>query len=686
MKSDERPVRIVKIAELKNRLSHYLRRVRSGETIVVRDRDAVIARIPPPRGSAARPLHRQLCDGFRDAIVARRLRGGQRLPSTRTLAAELGERGTAEVHCAEAERIGTRLENRWLLADIEHLRAQWDLADGEPARAIRRLDRAVTLMDAAALEATDGDGCTTSCHEDFLVKDTTSPAITSAPAGGHLGCNLVPLPDDEAIKAAVTATDTCGAATISVSHTDSPNGCLLTRTFAITATDSCGNPAETTVVYTWTVDTTPPTFTHLPTGTDLGCNPASTPDNAAVMADVTASDTCGEPTISVSHTDSVSGCVHTRTFAITATDGCGNPAVTSVQYTWTVDTTAPTFTDLPKGGDLGSDPVTTPEDATVQADVRANDACGAPTISVSHTDSDSGCVRTRTFAIRATDDCGNRAETTVEYTWTVDTTAPTFTFWQSLARRDGLTGETLATPRQKLSRAEALRIYTINGARAAFWEGRLGSIEPAKLADLVVLSDDIMTMPEDRIPETTVLATLLAGVSYGESLGARRLGGIALGFAGVAVIVTRGHPGTSSALGDLLTLGASLSWALYTVVGKPVLARATPLAVTAWASLAGAIPLLPLGLPGLHEVRWGALTAGQWLLLAYLSAGTIALGNLLWYVALSRPATARVGVFSFLVPVIATAIAVLAGQETLTASLALGAAAVLCGVALTRRA
>jgi drug/metabolite transporter (DMT)-like permease len=183
-----------------------------------------------------------------------------------------------------------------------------------------------------------------------------------------------------------------------------------------------------------------------------------------------------------------------------------------------------------------------------------------------------------------------------------------------------------------------------------------------------------------------VLATLLAGVLHGEPLGARRLGGVALGFAGVAVIVTRGHAGSSSPLGDLLALGASLSWALYTVVGKPVLARATPLAVTAWASLAGTIPLLPLGLSGIHEVRWNALTAGQWLLLAYLSAGTIALANLLWYVALSRVATARVVVFSFLIPVVATAIAVLAGQETLTTPLVLGAAAVLCGVALTHRA
>jgi predicted amidohydrolase YtcJ len=52
---------------------------------------------------------------------------------------------------------------------------------------------------------------------------------------------------------------------------------------------------------------------------------------------------------------------------------------------------------------------------------------------------------------------------------------------------------------------------TYNAAYAAFWEHRIGSIEPGKLADLAILSDDIMTMPEDRIPEAKVLATLLGG-------------------------------------------------------------------------------------------------------------------------------------------------------------------------------
>jgi drug/metabolite transporter (DMT)-like permease len=183
-----------------------------------------------------------------------------------------------------------------------------------------------------------------------------------------------------------------------------------------------------------------------------------------------------------------------------------------------------------------------------------------------------------------------------------------------------------------------------------------------------------------------VLAVLLARLLHGEPVGARRLGGIALGFAGVALIVARGNQDTSSTAGDLLCLGASLAWALYTVVGKPLLARATPLTVTTWATVIGVVPLLPFGLPGIGEVRWSALTVWEWLLLAYLSAGTIAFANLLWYVALARTATARVVGFSFLVPLIATAIAVLAGQETLTVSLAVGAVAVLAGVALAHRA
>jgi predicted amidohydrolase YtcJ len=70
-------------------------------------------------------------------------------------------------------------------------------------------------------------------------------------------------------------------------------------------------------------------------------------------------------------------------------------------------------------------------------------------------------------------------------------------------------------PDQRMSRMEALRSYTINGAYAAFQEDILGSLSPGKLADITVLSKDIMTCAEDEIPTTEVLYTIVGGkVAY----------------------------------------------------------------------------------------------------------------------------------------------------------------------------
>ncbi len=66
-------------------------------------------------------------------------------------------------------------------------------------------------------------------------------------------------------------------------------------------------------------------------------------------------------------------------------------------------------------------------------------------------------------------------------------------------------------PEQRLTRKEALRTYTLHGAYAAFQEELLGSLKPGKLADITVLSKDIMTVPEQEIPTTAVLMTIVGG-------------------------------------------------------------------------------------------------------------------------------------------------------------------------------
>ena len=66
-------------------------------------------------------------------------------------------------------------------------------------------------------------------------------------------------------------------------------------------------------------------------------------------------------------------------------------------------------------------------------------------------------------------------------------------------------------PGQAMTRQEALRSYTLNPAFAAFEDEIKGSITKGKLADIVVLSQDIMTVPEEQIPATKVMYTIIGG-------------------------------------------------------------------------------------------------------------------------------------------------------------------------------
>jgi predicted amidohydrolase YtcJ len=66
-------------------------------------------------------------------------------------------------------------------------------------------------------------------------------------------------------------------------------------------------------------------------------------------------------------------------------------------------------------------------------------------------------------------------------------------------------------PDQKLTREEALKAYTLNGAFAAFEEKTKGSLAPGKLADIAVFSSDLMTVPEDQILATKVAYTIIGG-------------------------------------------------------------------------------------------------------------------------------------------------------------------------------
>ena len=86
---------------------------------------------------------------------------------------------------------------------------------------------------------------------------------------------------------------------------------------------------------------------------------------------------------------------------------------------------------------------------------------------------------------------------------------PIANFYASVTRK--LKDGTEFYPAQRMTRLEALRSYTIDAARAAYEENDKGSLRPGKLADLTILSKDILTIPDNQILSTEILYTIVGG-------------------------------------------------------------------------------------------------------------------------------------------------------------------------------
>ncbi|MDA8124366.1 MAG: amidohydrolase [Deltaproteobacteria bacterium] len=92
-----------------------------------------------------------------------------------------------------------------------------------------------------------------------------------------------------------------------------------------------------------------------------------------------------------------------------------------------------------------------------------------------------------------------------------------FYFYVTRKAKDG----SLRNVAQKISRPEALRIFTANTAYASFEEKIKGSIQAGMLADFVILSQDLMTVPDDKILETKPLATFVGGKKVYSAAGSK---------------------------------------------------------------------------------------------------------------------------------------------------------------------
>jgi drug/metabolite transporter (DMT)-like permease len=164
--------------------------------------------------------------------------------------------------------------------------------------------------------------------------------------------------------------------------------------------------------------------------------------------------------------------------------------------------------------------------------------------------------------------------------------------------------------------------------------------------------------------------------------------GVMLAVTGLALVLSVQRPGgfaVGNLVGDLLVLAAAATWALYAVLASDVMKRTSSLSATMVTFLSGTPVLLLMAVPSFVTQDWRGIGATGWLGVAFSGILAIGLGYLIWNTGLGELGGTRTAVYSNLTPVVAAALAWVTLGERWTIAQAVGAAAVLVGIALTRR-
>jgi len=188
---------------------------------------------------------------------------------------------------------------------------------------------------------------------------------------------------------------------------------------------------------------------------------------------------------------------------------------------------------------------------------------------------------------------------------------------------------------------------------------------------------------------TPILTAFLSAAGGHERIPRRVWAGAAATVAGMALVIVGGGDGIRLGLrtfsGDLILLGASAAWAVYTVGSRAPIVRYGSISVTAWTLWIGTAGLVALGAGDLLRADWGAIGIAAWAAVGFSGAFGIGVAYLLWYHGVRRIGNTRTAVYSNLTPVLALGVAWALLAEVPTAGQIAGAGVIIAGITLAQR-
>lgn len=183
-----------------------------------------------------------------------------------------------------------------------------------------------------------------------------------------------------------------------------------------------------------------------------------------------------------------------------------------------------------------------------------------------------------------------------------------------------------------------------------------------------------------------ILVLMIAAATGQEAITRGKIIGMLTAFTGVALLQAGDPPGGGpSRTGDLLVFLSGLTFAAFTVLGKRLATRHGSVTVNTFAYVGGALCLLPFTLWTGAQHDLGAVSRSAWLSVGYMALFPSVISYLIYSHALKRLPASRVSTFSYIQPLMATALAAMFLSERPGVGFLAGGVLVLGGVYLTAR-
>lgn len=187
---------------------------------------------------------------------------------------------------------------------------------------------------------------------------------------------------------------------------------------------------------------------------------------------------------------------------------------------------------------------------------------------------------------------------------------------------------------------------------------------------------------------TPVMTALLSAALGHERVGRAVWLAVVATFGGIVLVVLGGPAATAGGTpmwANALMLGASASWAVYTVGSHRLVERYGPMAFTAWTLWWGTLGVVAAGLPSLLRIDPAAISLRTWAAVTYSGVFSLGVAYSLWYYGVQHVGSTRTAVFNNLVPVVALAVAWIWLSDAPTPLQLAGAVVIIAGVSISRR-